>query len=146
MHGDAGEYPGLVGLDPSAAFDTVDQCNFVERLRWWVVISGLALEWFSFYLSDGSFSVTEPHQLKLSCGVPQGSVLGPICVIMLGALHGEAPAYSKSYCSPTSGIWGPLIRVCWLFFAPGSRQKGNCASEVVAHNLCFCLLLFMFLA
>ena len=46
----------------------------------WVSLG--ALDWFSAYLSNRSFSVSlGPYMLEtaaLSCGVPQGSVLGPI--------------------------------------------------------------------
>ena len=77
----------LVLLDLSAAFDTVDHCILVERLRQWVRISGSALEWFSCYLSDRSFSVTvHTHASSaesLLCNVPQGSVLS----LMLFALY-----------------------------------------------------------
>ena len=72
----------MVLLDLSAAFDTMDQNILTERLRQWVGVSGSALDWCSSYLSDRSFSVLPgPHKSEtaaLSCGVPQGSVLGPI--------------------------------------------------------------------
>ncbi|KAI3374560.1 hypothetical protein L3Q82_021140, partial [Scortum barcoo] len=48
----------------------------------WVGISASALEWFSSYLSDRTFSVTVHNFVSLTeslcCGVPQGSVLGPM--------------------------------------------------------------------
>jgi len=79
---DVGECSVLVLLDLSAAFDTVDHCILIERLRRWVGVSGSALDWFSSYFLDRSFSVSVgpsmPATAALSCGVPQGSVLGPI--------------------------------------------------------------------
>lgn len=82
MKRDAGEYSVLVLLDLSAAFDTVDHNILIDRLRTWVGISGSALDWFRSYLSDRSFSVAADSftssSAVLSCGVPQGSVLGPI--------------------------------------------------------------------
>lgn len=74
----------LVLLDLSAAFDTVDHSILAERLRQWVGVSGSAhpLTLLSSYLSDRSFSVClGPYMsetVALSCGVPQGSVLGPL--------------------------------------------------------------------
>ena len=68
-------------LDLSAAFDTVSHDLLLYKLRS-IGIAGNVLSWFSSYLSDrdqcvvlnGAVSATK----KLKCGVPQGSVLGPI--------------------------------------------------------------------
>ena len=72
----------LVLLDLSAAFDTVDHSTLIDRLRDWVGVTGSALDWFTSYLTGRGFSVAVgPHSsdsVPLSCGVPQGSVLGPI--------------------------------------------------------------------
>jgi hypothetical protein len=72
----------LVLLDLSAAFDTVDHATLLKVLERRFGIRGSAFTWFTSYLSDrtqtfsanGVMSVPFP----LSCGVPQGSVLGPI--------------------------------------------------------------------
>lgn len=72
----------LVLLDLIAAFDTVDHEILVSRLERCVGITGIALKWFHSYLKDRTFSVncvgsvsTTAH---LSCGIPQGSILGPL--------------------------------------------------------------------
>ncbi len=82
MSSDAGKCSVLVLFNFSAAFDTVDHNILIERLREGVGISGRTLYWFSPYLSDRSFSVAiGPYMSEsaaLFCGVPQGSVLGPI--------------------------------------------------------------------
>jgi len=81
MSSDRGECSVLMLLDLSAAFDTVDHRIMMERLRQ-VGVTGSALTWFSSYLSDRSFSVSlgpyTSDTAALTCGVPQGSVLGPI--------------------------------------------------------------------
>ena len=72
----------LVLLDLSAAFDTIDHNILLQRLEQTLGITGAALCWFKSYLSD-RFQFVHVNdkaslQTKVNCGVPQGSVLGPI--------------------------------------------------------------------
>ena len=69
----------LLGL--SAAFDTTDHNILITRLRTTFGCSGTVLEWFISYLSCCTQSVFVGHESipsVLPCGVPQGSVLGPL--------------------------------------------------------------------
>uniref|UniRef100_A0A8C6MBL6 Reverse transcriptase domain-containing protein n=1 Tax=Nothobranchius furzeri TaxID=105023 RepID=A0A8C6MBL6_NOTFU len=85
-HSDAGGCSVLVLLDLTAAFDTVDHHLLLERLRDWVGLSGSALEWFSSYLPERSFSVAVSEfkffTTSRTHGVPQGSVLGPLLILL----------------------------------------------------------------
>jgi hypothetical protein len=71
----------LVGLDLSAAFDTIEHDILVDRLRTVFGVSGAALEWIRTYLSGRKqYVMAGGERSSLSeCdfGVPQGSVLGP---------------------------------------------------------------------
>lgn len=76
----------LVLLDLSSAFDTIDHNIMINRLCDLAGMSGSVLKWFSSYLSGRSFSVyvnqIMSETAELSCGVPQGSVLGPILFLL----------------------------------------------------------------
>ena len=77
---DAGNISLMALLDLSAAFDTVDYEILFQRLETVCGIAGTALAWIKSYLTDrkqaikcgGATSAT----CNLTCGVPQGSVLG----------------------------------------------------------------------
>ena len=72
----------LALLDLSAAFDTIDHNILIERLFKTFGLSGKVLDWFRSYLNGRTQSVvvhdSTSSKFRLSFGVPQGSVLGPI--------------------------------------------------------------------
>ena len=71
----------LVLIDLSAAFDTVNHERLLSTLHA-IGITGKALAWFASYLQNRSQTITisgkQSRSQQLECGVPQGSVLGPI--------------------------------------------------------------------
>ena len=73
-------------LDLSAAFDTVDHQILLNRLNTKFGISGTALQWFKSYLTNRlqfvSIDNYSSEALQLDCGVPQGSVLGPLLYLL----------------------------------------------------------------
>ena len=79
---DHGELTALLLLDLSAAFDTIDHDLLLSRLTKWFGIDGLVLQWVRSYLTGRSQLVKVDGVLStpqlLLCGVPQGSVLGPL--------------------------------------------------------------------
>ena len=79
---DNGRVTALTLLDLSAAFDTINHSIRMDRLSVWYGVSGIALSCFRSYLSGRHQRVKIgdcfSSPLNISCGVPQGSVLGPL--------------------------------------------------------------------
>lgn len=82
---DEGTYSCGIFLDLSKAFDTVNHKILLRKLEIYG-IRGIALEWFTSYLSNRKQFVSignNTSDLKqVLCGVPQGSVLGPLLFLL----------------------------------------------------------------
>ena len=82
---DNGNYTGMVLLDLQKAFDTVDHAILLKKLSS-VGVDELSICWFRSYLTgrvqvtdvDGTMSVAK----GITCGVPQGSILGPLSFLL----------------------------------------------------------------
>ena len=77
---------GVLFLDLKKAFDTVDHNLLLTKLEY-MGDRGQSLEWFKSYLSNRYqavfiHGVLSEHQ-QIKCGVPQGSILGPLLFLIL---------------------------------------------------------------
>ena len=79
---DHGSVTAVALLASSAAFFSVNQTILICRMSLLYGVSGVALSWFKSDLSGRHQRVKIgdcfPSPFNISCGVPQGSVLGPL--------------------------------------------------------------------
>ena len=80
-----GEYVLGVFIDFSKAFDTVNHEILLRKLYVYG-IRGIAYDWFVSYLTNRyqyvRYNGTDSGRQRISCGVPQGSILGPLLFLL----------------------------------------------------------------
>ena len=79
-HFDKSLLTGMILIDLQKAFDTVNHAILLKKLEA-ISFSDKYIRWFRSYLCERIFFIEIENQIsdygKVSCGVPQGSILGP---------------------------------------------------------------------
>uniref|UniRef100_A0A3P9BKS9 Reverse transcriptase domain-containing protein n=3 Tax=Maylandia zebra TaxID=106582 RepID=A0A3P9BKS9_9CICH len=140
LNTDSGKMSVLVLLDLSAAFDTVDHNILLKRLENWTGLSGTVLNWFKTYVENRKYFVSignfTSEQTSITCGVPQGSILGPllfnIYMLPLAQIINNNKINYHSYADDTQ---------IYITMSPGDRGPvqalGKCIEEIndwLCHN------------
>ena len=80
-----GDYAIGIFIDFRKTFDTVDHSILLQKLYHYG-IRGLAYDWFCDYLKNRtqlvSYHNIQSNYADISCGVPQGSILGPLLFLI----------------------------------------------------------------
>ena len=96
----------MVLIDLQKAFDTIDHSILLEKMSC-LGFAGKTIAWYTSYLTNRSFIVNVGKESsspsKLSCGVPQGLILGPLLFLlyvneMLQAVNSELLLYADDTC------------------------------------------------
>ena len=80
-----GLFTGMILIDLQKAFDTIDHQILIKKMKY-LGFSKNVIAWFKSYLSEQKFklnintSYSSPS--NLTCGVPQGSTLGPLLFLL----------------------------------------------------------------
>ena len=76
---------GMIFIDLQKAFDTINHDIRLKKLSI-IAFSDHTVKWFQSYLSNRKFMVNLENSFSevssISCGVPQGSILGPLLFLM----------------------------------------------------------------
>ena len=75
----------MILIDLQKAFDTIDHEILIKKMPH-IGFSDNAIRWFKSYLSNRKFRVNIDEKYsspaELNCGVPQGSILGPLLFLL----------------------------------------------------------------
>ena len=116
---DKGECVVGIFLDFSKAFDTVNHDILLQKLSLYG-IQGIALTWYKDYLHNRTQYVTynsiKSTKQRITCGVPQGSILGPLLFLL----------YVNDLATVSNAFWSVLFADDTSLFISGKDPEVMC--------------------
>ena len=114
---DKGLVTGAVFIDLAKAFDTIDHDVLIHKLKHYGV-SDDSLLWFKdYFCARKQFVAIDSHrseELDIACGVPQGSILGPLLfIIYINDLSSCMRNCSVSMYADDTAIYFAPRRLTW---------------------------------
>ena len=83
---DCGDVSAVVFLDIRKAFDSISHNILLRKMEEQFGVSNVELKWFVFYISNREQTCfvngTTSTSKKIVCGVPQGSISGPLLFLL----------------------------------------------------------------
>ena len=119
---DRGLLSSVTAIDLSKAFDSVDNSVLLNKLSWYGITE---VSWFDYLTNRRQTVRGGVTDLPVTCGVPQGSIIGPIIFLLFTSdppahlTHGVLISYADdtlhidSASSDDSGVTG-LEKTCRL--------------------------------
>ena len=134
---DDGKMVGVMMVDLSAAFDMVDHPLLLAKLRLFGLEEEVIL-WFESYLTGRTQSVLIDGCLSpplgIECGVPQGSILGPLMyIIFTNDIPDLVHNHAVSYLNPEPACVSCGSTVCYV--DDGTYSVGHTDPSILSQKL-----------
>ena len=105
-------------LDLRKAFDMVDTEILTKKIQWFGM-KNMPLSWFENYLTDRKqtvqFKTKQSEERRVNCGVPQGSILGLLPLILYVNDLPKVCSKPRLFCMLTTQLFYAKVKTLHKF-------------------------------